>query len=184
MHASSLLTLTLALLSGASALVLPAVQPDGLYQVHRSASGEEIHTRIELAPTTTSPSTSPNHLAKRAFGQTHCGCGIKVNAKDTDAAVADLKSQLGKNGHRINPAMSYYSVRGGVVAFVCNLDGNAVLKAWVDIITQAAEQITGACGKYVAGSTGAQYNFAIGYMNNAKGLDFCGKALGAPAESC
>ncbi|KAH8686632.1 hypothetical protein GQ44DRAFT_833252 [Phaeosphaeriaceae sp. PMI808] len=65
-------------------------------------------------------------------------CGFDLSPSNTDAAVADLKVQLGDNGHWIDPGLLYYSIRGGVVAFVCNEDGNAPLKAWTDIVTQAA----------------------------------------------
>ena len=183
MHHASLLTLMLAVLSTASAYAIPANQPDGIYEVRRSPSGEEIHTALNLP---SERRTSANPLAKRAFafGHTHCGCGIKLNTGDTDAAVADLENQLGKAGYLIDASMSYYSIRGGVVAFVCNDEGNAALKASSDIVGQALAQITKSCGRYVAGSTGWVNDFSIGYMNNAKDLDFCGASLGAPADHC
>ncbi|KAK3082330.1 hypothetical protein LTS18_004242 [Coniosporium uncinatum] len=189
MHHVPLLGFSLALLSTVSAFVLPANQADGFYQVRRSASGSEIHESVKTAPsdrrtTTSSSSSAETHqLAKRGWGHTYCGCGIELSHDDTDAAVADLKAQLGDRSY-INPGEAYYSVRGGVVAFVCNDDGNAPLKAWTDVVTQAAQQVTDSCGLYIAGSTGANFEFSIGYMQNSDGLDFCGSALSSGAGSC
>jgi hypothetical protein len=180
----SLVALAAAFLSTTSAYVLPSNQADGFYRVVRSADGQEVHEALDTAPTRRYTSPSAQHLSKRDFGQTHCGCGIKLNTGDTDAAVADLKNQLSDKGHWISPSLSYYSIHGSVIAFVCNEDANSVLKAWTDIVTQAAGQITRACGQYVAGSTGANYDFSIGYMQNGNGVDFCGNALSAPAKSC
>lgn len=189
MHHATFLTSALALLSGTSAFVLPDNPIDGIYQVRRSASGAEVHSSLGLAPMqpSTSPSISSGHqLAKRddPWGSTWCGCGFGLDHDDTDAAVADLKSQLTKDGKYIEPGLAYYSVRGGVVAYACNLDSNAYLHVWEDIVTQAAGQITGACGEYVAGSQGGRFDFAIGYMRSGPDVDFCGGALTSPANSC
>ncbi|KAF1945502.1 hypothetical protein EJ02DRAFT_475785 [Clathrospora elynae] len=131
MHHTLLLTLTLTLLSTASAFVLPTNQAKGLYQVRRSSSGHEIHASLSTPPfrrTTTSSSSSTNHLTKRDWGHTYCGCGFDLSHSDTDAAVADLKVQLGDDGHWIDPGLSYYSIREDVVAFVCNENSNGPLK--------------------------------------------------------
>jgi len=186
MHHIPLLGFTLALLSTASAFVLPANQADGLYQVRRSASGAEIHESVQWAPLhrrTTTSSGEKHQLAKRDDMGTYCGCDNDLSHDDTDAAVADLKAQLG-DGSYIDPSLATYSVRGSVVAFVCNNDGNAPLKAWADIVTQAALQVTNACGWYVAGTAGANFEFSIGYMQNSNGLDFCANALSSPVGSC
>lgn len=125
-----------------------------------------------------------NHLIKRDWGHTYCGCDYDLSESDTDAAVGDLKTQLVNEKQWVDPSGSRYSVHGEVVAFVCNEDGNAPLKTWPDIVMRAAEQISNACGKYVAGSTGGDFEFAIGYMKYKEGFDFCGDALRSPVGSC
>lgn len=189
MYHATLLTSALAFLSGASAFALPSNPIDGIYQVRRSANGAEVHSSLSPAPIQrrTSPSIPASHqLAKRedSWGNTYCGCGFDLNHADTDAAVADLKAQLTADGKYIEPGLSYYSIRGGVVAFACNLDHQAILHVWEDVITQAAGQITNACGEYVAGSEGGHFDFAIGYMRSGPNVDFCGGALTSPANSC
>lgn len=190
MHHAAVLGVALALLSSASAFVLPAGQTDGIYKVHRTRSGEEIHNLVRRADPSKADVSSvvAGPLAKRdTWGQVYCGCGYGLDPGDTDAAVADLKGQLagGPNGASvIAPGMSWYSIRGNTVAFVCNGDHNAKLKAWPDIVGQGLADVTAACGLYVSGSTGANYDFSIGYMQNNGGVDFCGNALTSPAGSC
>lgn len=70
------------------------------------------------------------------------------------------------------------------MAFVCNNDGNAYMKAWDDIIAQAYAQVTKGCGSYIAGSTGGPFAFSFGYMKYSQGLDFCGNALSSGADHC
>jgi hypothetical protein len=110
----------------ASAFVLPANLADGNYQVRRSAIGAEIHASLSpphLGSSTTTLSSRENHLAKRdSWGKNWCECNSELNHDDTDAAVADLKEQVTTDSVFSEPASAYYSIRGGVVAFVCNLD--------------------------------------------------------------
>jgi hypothetical protein len=86
--------------------------------------------------------SSYHRLTKRGkpWGNTWCGCGSDLDHTDTDAAVADLKSQLTKDGNYTEPGLAYYSFRGGVVALACNLDFNAYLHFWEESVTQAAGQ--------------------------------------------
>ncbi|KAH9883145.1 hypothetical protein J1614_000001 [Plenodomus biglobosus] len=191
MHHTTIITPALALLSMVSmtsAFVLPANLADGNYQVRGSATGAEVHASLSqprLRRSTTTLSSLENHLAKRdSWGKTWCECSSELKHDDTDAAVADLKQQVTADGVFIEPALAYYSVRGGVVAFVCNLDHDSYLHAWTDLVTEAIEQISSTCGQYVTGSQGGLYDFGIGYMANSEGLDFCGVALGSEEHAC
>jgi hypothetical protein len=190
MHYVPLLTLTLTLLSATSAFVIPASQPDGLYQVRRYPTGHEIHESLDVPlvhRTTTTSYPETKQLTKRGWGHTHCGCGTQLTHNNTDAAVINLKSRLVGKAQWVNPDSSIYSIRGDVVAFVCNKDGNAPLKAWKNIVDQATKQVSEKCGNYVVGSTGAPYEFSIGYMkyvNNKDGTNFCGDSLKPPKDSC
>lgn len=184
MHNVSILGFALALLSTTSAFVIPANQVDGMYSVRRSADGNDVHVAVKpMAARRSATSSAPHQFGKRDVGDVHCGCGITLNSGDTDAAVEDLKTQL-DNFEFIDPSMSYYSIRGGTVAFVCNDDGNARLRAWRNEVTEAFSEITAACGLYVAGSTGGYESYSIGYMVNSDGLDFCGNSLSAPGDHC
>lgn len=188
MHHAALLMSTLALVSMASAFVLPANLANGNYQIRRSATGAEVHSFLSpptLRHRTTRLSSPEKQLAKRdSWGKTWCQCGSELNHDDTDAAVGDLKSQVTTDSIFIEPASAYYSVRGGVVAFVCNQDHDSYLNAWTDLVTEATEQISNTCGQYITGSQGGLYDFAIGYMANSEGLDFCGASLGSEEHTC
>jgi hypothetical protein len=177
------------LLSAVTAFTFPNNQADGVYHASIDARGNEIHRLV--APVTERGDTlvselnmRDDHLSKRSVGDTWCGCGFGVDHQNTDDAVADLKNQLGDDGQYLLGAQAYYSVRGSVVAFACNLDADATLLVWTDIITQSAGQITSACGLYVAGTAGGLYSYAFGYMQYSNGLDFCTNALGSPANHC
>lgn len=188
MHTIPLLSLAFALLATTSAFIIPKNQVDGLYQVRRDISGNELHEA--LAPpsrrdtdSVTAPAT--NYLEKRgSLGKVHCGCGNTLDHSDTDAAVADLKNQLTSGGSLIANGEAYYSIRGGTVAFVCNSNHNAMLLAWSAEVGHGLAQVTHACGAYVAGSVGGLYGTSIGYMKNSQGLDFCGAALSSPKTHC
>ncbi|KAK7189266.1 hypothetical protein DPSP01_003390 [Paraphaeosphaeria sporulosa] len=168
------------LLSSVTAFVIPQGQADGAYSVQLDSRGNEIHARLSDAPEISVREASP--LVARAV-QSYCGCGIGLNAGDTDAANADLVSQLGR-GSNIGAHLAYYSKRGGVVAFACNLSGGTKLFAG-DAIGQNNAQITASCGRYIAGSRGEPGNWATGYMRTSEnGGNFCGAALSSGAHNC
>lgn len=168
------------LLSSVTAFVTPQGQADGAYSVYVDSRGNEIHARLPEAPEISVREARP--LVARAV-QTYCGCGIGVNNGDTDAANADLARQLGR-GSNIGAHLAYYSKRGGVVAFACNLSGGTKLFAG-DAIGQNNAQITASCGRYIAGSRGEPGNWATGYMRTSgNDATFCGTALSSSAHSC
>ena len=92
-----------------------------------------------------------------------CGCGHNLNPGDCDAAAADLKVQTdafpGGQG-KLGLLESRYSIRGGVVAFVCANTVDDVSKSSHDfewdssILTLSLGAITKLCGLYVAGTLG------------------------------
>jgi hypothetical protein len=174
-------TLALSLLaSSVTAFFIPRGQADGAYSVHLDSRGNEIHARLPNAPEVSVREASP--LVARAVS-TYCGCGIGLNTGDTDAANANLAHQLGR-GSDIGAHLSFYSIRGGVVAFACNLSGGTKLFAG-DAIGQNNAQITASCGRYIAGSRGEPGNWATGYMRKGEnGGNFCGAALSSSAHNC
>ena len=187
-------TLAFSLLaSSVTAFVIPQGQADGAYSVHLDSRGNEIHARLpdvaepnEIharlpnAPEVTVREASP--IVARAL-LTYCGCGINLNHGNTDAANADLVNQLG-SGRNIGPHLSFYSIRGGVVAFACNLSDKSVGFSGYQI-GQTNPLITSSCGRYVAGSLGEPGFAATGYMRKgANGGNFCGAALGSSAHKC
>jgi hypothetical protein len=151
-----------------------------MVSIHIDRSGNEIHSRLTSAPEISVREPSP--LVARAV-QTYCGCGIRLNTGDTDAANADLANKL-QRGTNIGAHYSIYSIRGSAAAFACNLSGGTKLFSG-DIIGQNNAKITGSCGKYIAGSYGEPGNYATGYLRSSEnGGNFCGAALGASAHSC
>jgi len=83
--------------------------------------------------------------------------------------------------------MSFYSIRGNVVAFACNRSPD---RSWLLIANDYANalgSITGSCGSYIAGA----YEFGdpnqaliVGYARYANGDDFCGGSTSSPANHC
>lgn len=169
---------------------------DGFYIAYYDANGNEIHVK--------DPDTDPEWIegldVSNPFPSVQqdqpisllesiwCGCGISMDHGNCDAAVADLKNQLG--GYAVIPGgMSWYSIRGGVVAFVCNRSpAGSQGVAYADRLTNSLSAITQACGWYIAGTQeiyerqGSDLDY--GYMNWRDGLDFCHDAEGSPSHSC
>lgn len=181
---------------------LPANLTDGAYMASLGADGQQIHVRLPDIPLEVdarsleiSTRQEANQFSTRQVvtypNIFHCGCGYYMDHGNCDAAVQDMKNQLG-SGVTIPSGNAYYSIRGNAVAFVCTraqLTGH-----WVDaqIFSDAAATITTACGWYVAGtiqhghwgSSNAQWDEDLGYMQYTAGLNFCGNAEGSPASSC
>jgi hypothetical protein len=182
------------LVSAVTAFTLPGDQADGVYLASLDARGKEVHTltardteRRDAAPSLDSFSTElaarDGKLSKRS-GYSYCGCGFTLDHGNTDDALADLRGQMGPGGKIIDAGQVVYSVRGSVVVFACNRNGNAGLKIWNYNVQDSASQITNDCGSYIAGSTGGTYSYAIGYMRYTTGLDICGNALTSPSNHC
>jgi hypothetical protein len=180
-----------AILSMATAFTVPNDRADGFYSAAYDANGQEVHTLITLAISRReAPSAAADvferlvvrdgKIAKRA-AESRCKCDSKLDQGNTRDAVADLRTQVG-NGVYINPTLFYYSIRGNVIAFVCNGDGSSQLKVWTDIINQSAAQITQSCGQYVTGSVGGPSAYTVGYM--ASGGSFCDSQLSLPVDHC
>ena len=143
------------LASQVSAFTLPGGLADGFYHAYVNERGEEIHEPAtkEMVRSLSAGLQSRNPVMalppSRIFGRQDglggtvwCGCGFNMNSGDCDAAVADLKSQVG-DSTLIPNSQSYYSVRGSVVAFACN----RVDQPWrvsTSGLTQAYGEITSA----------------------------------------
>ena len=195
---------TLALLAGPiAAYKLPYGVTDGTYVAYFNETGHEVHQLIDTAPVaaakhsrdfTTSLSARQHGVGgegadDHAVWITHCGCGRpQLNHGDCDAAVADLKGQLGRNT-LIDGGKAYYSIRGGVVAFACDPVKNWQAAASSDLMAAAADHITKACGWYIPGTAEFDHDFAaeaayLGYMAYSAGLDFCGNAIASGQSKC
>lgn len=145
-----------ALASVAGAFTLPAGAVDGFYRAYINETGHEVHELLarDLSPRGPSPAvtagSAPRLLESRPptdFWVTWCGCGIGLNHADCDAAVQNLKNQLGDRS-RIEAHLAFYAIRGSVVAFACNNSGStAVIGS--EGVRLAAEHVTNACGWYI-----------------------------------
>ncbi|KAJ8118084.1 hypothetical protein OPT61_g856 [Boeremia exigua] len=148
---------TLALAASAFAWKIPQGTTDGVYKVETLADGSTVHTKIIDAadidrnqPLVPGVSLAPiNALSKRFHDQVWCGCGYNMVPGDCDAAVADLKTQLRPS--IINPGLAYYSIRGRVVAFVCNR-GSGNWLVFPQNLADSLATITNRCGWYIAGA--------------------------------
>jgi hypothetical protein len=106
-----------------------------------------------------------------------------MNHANCDAAVEDLKTQADVNdGKTLQEGLSYYSIRGSVVAFVCETFIETV--PYREKIAHGLWKVTKHCGEYVPGTYWEIGIRNIGYMNWHSGLDFCGHALEPSATSC
>lgn len=157
--------------------------------MHIDSRNTEIHTLLSthapLPSPPASPLPSPSLTPRYVWpGEIFCGCGYNLDPPSCDAAVADLRSQLGSYS---TIYQAYYSIRGPVVAFVCNLNPGFFVTdsddygGYIAVVTQQ-------CGRYVAGTYFAfdegEYGADVGYMQYFAGLDFCGAAEGSSQNSC
>ncbi|KAK3989420.1 hypothetical protein QBC44DRAFT_241638 [Cladorrhinum sp. PSN332] len=177
----------------------------GLYKVYLDASGNEIHELVtpatinadaqqlkEAALVQHAPATPDRHRNLNAYPtqRVFCGCGIAMNSRNCDDAVANMKEQIRNRGGTISvpTGQSYYAVRGGVVAFVCSRPGNtAVTPVTEQLFGELLEVVTYLCGRYVPGTFkhGTPIDSAavdVGYM--LSGGDFCGSAESSSRDSC
>ncbi|KAM7192883.1 hypothetical protein V8F20_008680 [Naviculisporaceae sp. PSN 640] len=188
------------LISAVAAFTLPDTPNDGIYKVRIDDNGNEIHEPISSTAISTdisarsllakqdssNPAGTVEARSATLNGPIWCGCDIKLNETETDAAVSDLKSQAG-NGTQIEWGQSYYSTRGGVVAFACAHDGQVSTSA--ANITDALKTVTEQCGRYVAGTyhnanSTDEFWATIGYMRYEKGVNFCELARNSKSGKC
>ncbi|KAF9696718.1 hypothetical protein EKO04_005159 [Ascochyta lentis] len=192
MRLSSLLVLLPVALT--ASYVIPQDTPDGVYRTYLDESGNEVHERIgdgvpignAVALRDIVTPQFSNEKRQRIW-DTACGCGIGLDHGSTDAAVQDLKNQIGPNNRNQND-INYYSIRGGVVAFSC-LDDAWWTTTESGYLTNAYSTITARCGWYIAGTAelspdGAAEPSVVGYMRYTNGLDFCRNAWASNRASC
>jgi len=105
-----------------------------------------------------------------------CNCAYELDHPSCDAAVADLKNQVG-NGVLIKQGQAYYSIRGISIAYACSYNQYGAPRSLVTAIQIATglAHITNRCGLYITGTYAAKYDsvsagFDVGYMRNYAGL--------------
>jgi hypothetical protein len=153
------------------ALIIPSdISDDGVYKVITKTDGTEVHTKV-AGVSARSEITSIRSLHRRASSEyTWCGCGTVLDPARCDDANADLQRQLVQYG-AIGPGLSYYSIRGNVVAFACSRDSVPIRWGGRQIETNNWH-ITQSCGPYTAGTLQIGNSY-FGYMRYANGVDFC-----------
>ncbi|KAJ6442504.1 cupin 2 domain-containing protein [Purpureocillium lavendulum] len=190
MRAISLL-LSFAILG--SAAIVPRDATDGVYVVTMDAAGNEIHSRVSdpitareegLSLDTETDAREARSLLRREKS-VDCNCYHDLDPKDTNAAVKDLKYQVGS--FKFFSYKSVYSIRGSVIAFACNMHSESYTSA--QLIPQMLEAVTQACGRYVVGAattdeTPGKHEAWVGYMENIDGVDFCYQRTTWTDSSC
>ncbi len=173
-----------------SAFKVPEGAVDGNYIAYINPEGVEVHQAVDSFHSV--PHVSAQSVAARSYpppserslearvpnGQTFCGCGIHLQGGTCDDAVGDLEHQLG-NGASVQGGLSYYAIRGDVVAFVCN-PGPYDARVSGGDASQSLGRVTGACGYYIAGTY--DYGIKIGYMHT--GQNWCDNADRSKAHRC
>ncbi|KPM46540.1 hypothetical protein AK830_g60 [Neonectria ditissima] len=171
----------------AQAFTLPSGLTDGVYTVDVNEDGTEIHKRLPDDNMIRDVVEGTASLEKRTptTKQFWCGCAFPLDHTNCDLATADLKNQ-------VTPAKTlknnYYSIRGNVVAFVCN-----PYTTWGGYYTDAEylglifSDISSRCGQYIAGTSQNIVNLSyayVGYMQYSAGLDFCATSTSSKQSSC
>ncbi|KAH8714858.1 hypothetical protein GQ44DRAFT_776022 [Phaeosphaeriaceae sp. PMI808] len=151
-------------------------------QVKSSHIHETIGTETQLAPRILPVADSEIDLTERK-NNARCGYGYLIDHKDYNAAIADLENQLGQ-GVAIVPGQSYHSIRGRLVAFVCNLQSSAYHSPSRGSFEYSVRKMTDNCGLYISGKLSNGGSDAQGYMQYQLGLDFCARAFGSDRQNC
>jgi len=194
MLAKSLLILSLAAIG--SSFTLPAGLSNGIYKASYNAAGEEVHELVTAdmfnttSPSPALPKREDSRSGRREIHErwdsitTWCGCAFPMNAGDTNAANADLATQVASYP-TIWPGTAWYSVVNTAVAFVCNVD-NKNANIPTDIVSLNSPDISYACGNFIAGTSRIEWPEALdyGYMNYFSGLNFCGAAQSSTQNWC
>lgn len=173
----------------------PGGLADGIYTVAVDDNGNEIHTRVsdgvevytrvaDAINLSLPPKTS--RVDKRLTRDIWCGCAFPVDHTNCDLATGDLKNQVSPDGKWVT--QNYYSIRGSVVAYVCNPFHRYMgYYTDADFLGGIFNEITGACGAYISGNAQNIVGWAyadVGYMQYGDGLDFCGSAETSKEGSC
>ncbi|KAH7040912.1 uncharacterized protein B0I36DRAFT_358142 [Microdochium trichocladiopsis] len=183
---------------------LPANLTDGFYAAYFNETGHEVHELIRGPATpeeiaryyeavASDPQPEAQLEARQNPGATYwCGCGLSMHHGDCDAAVEDLKVQSDNCygswdcDNLIRPGLAWYSIRGSVVAFECNLNWLLVPASRRDGQTDIFQKITNKCGWYVPGTWANNNGLTpfIGYMNYRANLDFCTDSISSNRPFC
>ncbi|KAF3922131.1 hypothetical protein AA313_de0206012 [Arthrobotrys entomopaga] len=188
MQLTNVLAVLALAVASTKAIAIPNNLSEGVYQTYTDENGKVITEKLDTRLTTVGGTSSPSSPLKRSPDYYFCGCGFNMNPGNTDAAVADIKNQLNNIGFNgTPPGRSVYSIRGDgnqrVVAFLCNRDS----ANWAVLGNQFGgylAEITGRCGRYIAGTYSNNNKYVAGYMRYGDGLDFCGASTTSPAHSC
>ncbi|KAH7009097.1 uncharacterized protein B0I36DRAFT_356818 [Microdochium trichocladiopsis] len=138
------------------------------------------------------PSQDDNAIRPRAggFWNRACGCDRHLDHDATSAAVNALIGAVQSYedpGRPILPHESIIERNHNVMAFIVNNDdrkGDRTLRITADEVQRAFEHITNNCGLFVAGTTGAENTFAIGYMLDSDGEDLVNSMWRSEADKC
>jgi hypothetical protein len=150
------------------ALIIPTdITADGVYAAVNKADGTEVHTKV----VDVTDNGNIHALDRRFSSQYFCGCGYYMNHDNCDAAVQDLRNQFG-GGSKSQPGLSFYSIRGDIVAFACSREATTAYQWTSDDIARSYTGVTARCGFYVAGTLQIFDTF-FGYMQYSNGIDFC-----------
>jgi hypothetical protein len=177
-----------------TSFTIPPGTPDGYYRAYYDRNGTEVHENIGSGKVKRIEQSAGDIIVRQGTGlpppnyfgeQVWCGCGLNMNTGDCDAAVADLNNQIGYgNTINIDPFESYYSIRGSVVAFACNLTGGEAsldegnFQATISTVTQS-------CGQNVPGtSTVGVLPPAVGCMIMYPVLNLCVNSEGSGSDDC
>ncbi|KAJ9149860.1 hypothetical protein NKR23_g4186 [Pleurostoma richardsiae] len=183
---------------------LPANLPDGIYVAYYNSAGDEVHQPATLeimnnpetyldigAPPAAATAAAVRSLRRADPWRYVCGCGFNMNHGDCDYAVEELKKQCDRADGGVAfvpPGLAWYSIHGGVVAFICNPHGGGTVQGiGRSGLTASYQHITDQCGWYVAGTYWYGVDpvgLDVGYMIYYSGLDFCAHAEGSSRTSC
>lgn len=182
--------LLLGLTATGSAFTFPAGAANGIYRAYYNDAGDEVHELI--SPDTfedavvSEREVAHNDRHSRQLGAlTWCGCGISMNAYDTNTANGNLQSQVSGGNLYLPENAAAYAIYNTVVAFSCTQSfGQGTLQIDPDIVNGNDWRITQACGAFVPGTADTLYWYDYGYMNYSPGLDFCGAAKASSSNTC
>ncbi|PSN61185.1 hypothetical protein BS50DRAFT_681009 [Corynespora cassiicola Philippines] len=199
---SNLLVVVASLAAASCALKIPRGVTDGTYVAYINSTGHEVHELVSSPSRTVearylnpySPKwylePAPTGLARKyPYSVSWCGCGFNVDETNTADATADLYKQIDEDDDtKLMPGESYYSVRGSVVAFVCNYIPAEGHKRYPksDLVSDGAHMVDQNCGKNIAGTwdTTSGSGLFFGRMRMSEGLDFCKDATGSSSSTC
>jgi hypothetical protein len=100
MHWSVIYQALAAATLGQSLIIPSDITANGVYKVVTHDDGTEVHTKIaDVGSNAFSTSAVDEHdvLKRSSAGQIWCGCGYNMNPGNCDAAVQELKNQLGNS---------------------------------------------------------------------------------------